>query len=59
MLSAWWLLLIIPAATFLGYLTCATMAAGALADMRDYVAMKLKEMEADEPGAKKGQDHEG
>ena len=59
MLSAWWLLLIIPVATFLGYLTCATVVAGALADMRDYVAMKLKEMEADEQSAKARQDHEG
>ena len=59
MLSAWWLLLIIPVAICLGYLACATVVAGALADMRDYVAMKLKEMKADEQSAKTRKDHEG
>lgn len=59
MLSAWWLLVIIPTATFMGYLACAIVVAGALTDMRDYVALKLKEMEADEQSTKARQDHEG
>ena len=55
MLSVWWLLLIVPLSAAAGYFTLAIIVAGVLADLRDSVAIKLKEIK-DEQGATKGQD---